>query len=455
MVADRKLLFICLGFVPTLLLIAFSTLRDLTPLLLIGIIFLIFMAVGFYHPEVLLVAYAAFIPFEDVVSFAGLGTLTRILGFLFMIVYLITRGKEIRFQVIPLSLWLFFVWASFSMLWAPYPETAWKTLWVLAQQMIIVFLAANMIARKPDVVKWILWCYSCSAVITSLIAIQNFMTRQVSINGPARTQAFENQSEAHFAAVCVMGLLFCIYQLMQARESWQKLVMVAMISILSIAVLMSGTRSAWLGIIAALAFNLVPRMNLKRIILFLLIAGMLAGVATKIPHLTDFLSNRSSDAVSSGGSGRTTIWQVGIINFQNNPIAGVGIGNFPKTFNWDLINLSRQNLGIGGVKEGRAAHNIYLATLVEYGIIGFAFMLSFLSLFFRIGRNGLGFVIQAIGISYLVQGFFLDLLNRKYFWLAVALACGAYYVHRRQQAKTKETAGNEQPDSVVNPIVSK
>ena len=50
-----------------------------------------------------------------------------------------------------------------------------------------------------------------------------------------------------------------------------------------------------------------------------------------------------------------------------------------------------------------------------------------------------GFAYAALA-AYLVQGLFLDVLNRKYFWLVVGLALGLETVRGREQYRRGDTA---------------
>src|SRR5690606_17316962 len=75
-------------------------------------------------------------------------------------------------------------------------------------------------------------------------------------------------------------------------------------------------------------------------------------------------------------------------------------------------------------------HSIYLSTAVDLGIVGICVFLAWMaSLVLRIQRSGIYLVaIRATFVAYLVQGAYLDILNRKYFWLFLGLAEGCRWL---------------------------
>jgi O-antigen ligase len=72
---------------------------------------------------------------------------------------------------------------------------------------------------------------------------------------------------------------------------------------------------------------------------------------------------------------RLAHWQAAWAMFQANPLVGVGPGNFDTAY--ELFHLQRWPQSLGH------AHNYYLNTLAELGIIGFAALMAFLVTVFR------------------------------------------------------------------------
>lgn len=145
------------------------------------------------------------------------------------------------------------------------------------------------------------------------------------------------------------------------------------------------------------------------------------------------LVSRVQLAVQTGGAGRLTIWTVGLAAAKQYWATGAGLSTFPSVY-------TRFAYAASGAWRGvdRAAHNIYLAALVETGVAGLVSMLgllwSHLSLMRRmdseelerreVGWWRLALVASVVGLA--VSGLTLDVFWTKWFWwpliLSVALA---------------------------------
>ncbi len=135
----------------------------------------------------------------------------------------------------------------------------------------------------------------------------------------------------------------------------------------------------------------------------------------------DFVENK----ISIGDESRTELWHKAISVFQQHPILGVGPGQF--------VNYSRE-IGYGNSKLG--AHNTYLQTLAESGILGsvpiFALMIASLWRFYKLARFSLDAVHVATWVGILasmihnaVDTIFWIPQFQVLFWLMTAIAVGA------------------------------
>ncbi len=73
-----------------------------------------------------------------------------------------------------------------------------------------------------------------------------------------------------------------------------------------------------------------------------------------------------------GGSGRSDLWNIAGRLWQDAPIQGIGLGNFPELAPLKLqeaTQIERSDL----ILEGIHAHSTYLGILAETGVVGFAF----------------------------------------------------------------------------------
>ena len=160
-------------------------------------------------------------------------------------------------------------------------------------------------------------------------------------------------------------------------------VAVLWIPLIFLMMILSGTRGIWAGgitmifwIILVLTYMNYIKINIERINIFkylscyLVIFFMLFAVAYPIFSSPQFLVSKGDslllqqrlkslfDFGETSNSQRIEIWKKSLVSISNNPILGVGIGNFPVVLG--------QNIQLS--KAGSSAHNIYLQVASEIGI---------------------------------------------------------------------------------------
>jgi O-antigen ligase len=201
------------------------------------------------------------------------------------------------------------------------------------------------------------------------------------------------------------------------------------------AILASGTRAAWVGAIVAVVLFILPRLSFGHALRAVWLAAALAVAAVQFPSLTTLIVDRASSAISSGGAGRTDIWTVGVTIYRGSPLTGVGIANFPVAYTPERVRDSDVGAYSAQNPAGYAPHNIAIQTLAELGPIGLALLATFLiPLIARAGWGPDGPVIQAVVASLVSTAFFLDIVNRKWFWLFLAIACGLALLRSRRRS---------------------
>ena len=204
-------------------------------------------------------------------------------------------------------------------------------------------------------------------------------------------------------------------------------------------------RTGWLAATGTIAFGILVTMSRGSLlavgvmILFYMYTGkvsrsMLIPLVTIFVVLAFFLPetffSRIETATKSGGSGRTVIWQGGLVAFAHNAVAGAGLNNFPYAY--------RKNLGSAPMLYGTtvwAPHNSYLEIAVDTGTIGLALMLTAIVAQLRIASrtrkrisNKLGSVVVAYEAgcyAILLAVFFIGAIWEKWFWMAWMLTAVA------------------------------
>jgi hypothetical protein len=230
-----------------------SMMVDSLLILLIGLVAVYGLVAAFRYPFILLIVYVVAIPFEDILTFGSMNTLNKGIGILFAAVYLLTQFRNIKFGIVPAALWAWLGWNIVSLLWTrpDFLTMSWYSVTVYTQQVVMVLLMANILRQNPQRIPVLLAFYSLATTFTSVYCVINFM-QGADLTEGNRTGAFAQQSVAHFAAMVIPSLLFIIHYIMQTKSNVVRLWLIPVASIQMMAVILSGTRSAWMGLIAGL-----------------------------------------------------------------------------------------------------------------------------------------------------------------------------------------------------------
>lgn len=377
------------------------------------------------NPLYPLIAYAALIPVEELIVIDGLGTLTRIAAIAFIAIYLFHRRFSINVRVIPLAGWFYMIWAFTSLIWTV--EPTWQFASIMLQLFIMTVLIADYLSRFPNHLRPILNGYTLTSVVIAIIGIVNFFQGIDPASGfteGARTSGLEGQSVAHFAFYLMTALLYLIHLLLSSTTVTRTKILAASLSpVLILAILLSGTRGAWLAIAGALAIMYAPRMKPRQWLLLMLTAVITIGVALQVPIVSEYVRFRTVEAAETGGAGRLDIWKVGTTIVLDHPLRGVGLAGFDEALNYGRFSRTPFNIYLNEPFKNINAHNIYLEITAELGIIGIIpFLIWMASLIVWRSRDDNQFLAVTLALAMLIGGLTNPALIRKYFWFTIAIA---------------------------------
>lgn len=120
---------------------------------------------------------------------------------------------------------------------------------------------------------------------------------------------------------------------------------------------------------------------------------------------------------STGTTGRSDIWRLGLRSCEQHCIVGSGWSTFPSVYREEF----RQAADVGGFRgEGYRAHNIWLQALVETGLVGFTLLVAawvaLLRQALRIDRSVRAVPLAALA-AMAVASSLVSNLTFKYVWL--------------------------------------
>jgi O-antigen ligase len=402
-----------------------------------GLIVLGLASLLFTRPLYALLAYVILIPFEELAVFASLGTPTRLAGLLFFATYLFHRRFQINLRVMPLAAWLWLGWLTASLIWSPVLN--WAYYFQGVQLFLATLLIADYLSRAPEKLYLILNGYTLSASIGAVLGIYNFFLgigNASGLSGYNRTSTVEAQGVENFAFALIPAFLFSFYRVITTKRLGTRWLYISLATLLGVAMVLSGTRGAWLATLGSLLLVYIPRLKLRQLLIVTVAVVLSIAIASRIPFVTEFASYRSQDIISSGGAGRISIWLVSWQMYLDHPVVGIG---------WRMTEFAMSLQDFDSVKQDiiwtsdygrfnpRLSHNIYLQTLLELGLIGFILYISWLgSLILPLAKRDPFLYNErtlalAILVAMLVGGMTNPEFHRKYYWLAIALAQGVRY----------------------------
>jgi len=246
--------------------------------------------------------------------------------------------------------------------------------------------------------------------------------------GPGSFVADEND----VALFLVTGLPFAYYAAQRnSLSKIQKLCMYAACAIIVLGIVATNSRGGFVGLAAVVAGLIWFSSYRIRSVLVILTLALCT-----IPFVPDtYVDEIRSISNTQDGSrlDRYHTWQMAWLMFKDNPVLGVGPGNYP----WRVHDYERQTpvedlLSLRG-HGGRAAHSLYLTLLPELGLVGTLFFVSIVFLIIskcrKIGKESSDQFLQLqsravlVGTGgFLVCGVFLSVLYYPQIWFLAALA---------------------------------
>ncbi len=239
-----------------------------------------------------------------------------------------------------------------------------------------------------------------------------------------------------------------------ARTAWGRRACVAGIGLCTWGVLVSQSRGGLIAIGVAGLYVVLSSRGRERVRMmgatFVLFAAFLS-----VLMLTP-TGQQSLERITNGdSSGRSDLWRIAILEFQDFPLHGVGLGNYPAVAKRYITAETEHSELVVSVAP-RTTHNSYLEIAAELGLLGLGTFAVFVGGCIVLGMRGVraarrlrddGTVAIGRGIVAATIGFFASciFLSNHYseiIWalLASCVAYHAYVVRQLRLAAALETA---------------
>lgn len=392
-----------------------------------------------------------FLAFLEIVPFGGAAlSFSKVLGgllFLSWIVTMTTRGSSIgndAIRALGSLLGGFLAWTLLSVTWAESPPDAFATVFRYALNATFFLIVATVLRDRKDIAL-LMGAFIAGALIAALYGIAS-PGQFESDFGRLESAALDPNE---LSAVLVPAVAICMFAAIGLRRSSLRLITLGIGAICGLTILLTVSRGGLIALAVMLLVAIVAGGRWR--VQILLIAATVA--AGGFIYFNGFASQEAVDhvqATTQGGErfaeGRYTIWQIAWRMAGDNPIQGVGGGNFPVSSRHYLLEPGSAPRSDLIVDTPLVVHNTFLETLVEYGIVGFGLFMGliaycFVSLirataaFKRLGDREmelLGRALVAALAGILVADFFISEQFSKALWLLLAMGPAMLTVSRRQ-----------------------
>ena len=239
-------------------------------------------------------------------------------------------------------------------------------------------IVVSMIIRSHDNIELMLNYCLCGLFIGSLVALYQHFTGNYAIDSVYIQRVATLRGDPNDTAMLlVSGLSLSIYSLLKTNKIFTKFLYFIILLSLVVSIVLTHSRGGFIAMIFVSILIFVKKPNIKvgfcLLSLFLLV--LFAAPQNYWDRMQTLVSGKD---LHQGQSlvGRSQLQFVGLALFMDNPILGVGAGNFGESFaRYDASG----SLNIGSKHAASVAHNMYLEFFVENGIFS---GLLFLGIFF-------------------------------------------------------------------------
>jgi O-antigen ligase len=298
--------------------------------------------------------------------------------------WLFNKGFDRYFKIIKSSLFLpmtlFLLWASFSSFWAINSHLSLMQLqqWFFA--LLVFILVLNAITTK-DIFKILSFIFFASVIVSIVGILQYLFDFDLIRQAVKPASFFGNKNMAiHFI---VLTLPLGLGLLLHTKDKTKKILLSFGLSFVISYLMFSRTRSGWLAFVVQILFVLLFLVFIRKqkiikfkffpMVVFILMIGFIT-FNLKINFQNTAISIAKEMSLSNTGNSRINSWLNTLEMIKDNPLLGVGLGN------WN-IHYSKYH---DAIVKGRLfneksqlnnVHNDYLTIFSELGLIGFSLLL--------------------------------------------------------------------------------
>jgi O-antigen ligase/tetratricopeptide (TPR) repeat protein len=325
------------------------------------------------------------------------------------------KNSILKLTTLDVLILLLACWAAFSLFWSHSFWVTLKELPLFLAGPALYFIIAHPVSDKnPIRSEKIIFALIVIGSLWGLYGILQYFGFDLFFETPQTGRTYRVMGvmgNVNYFAEYLVGIIPAGIGWLLATDKTRKRWMIFTgISIMTICLILTFTRSAYLGFAVALVFivlffPLLQRRNViklnQKILLIALIISLLAIIIFIFPNPANkpgtfihTIKNRLSletlqEELYSGR--RRTIWSFTAMMIQDQPLVGSGLGTFPYLsldYQAQFFQLDN-NRDIFSHGYAKHVHNEYLQLGAELGLVGLALFIAIIIAFFSYGIKGL------------------------------------------------------------------
>lgn len=293
--------------------------------------------------------------------------------------------KRISHHPIAIVIYCMFAWMLVTTITSEMPVVSLK--FILSRLWFVVpaFFLCAILFKKPKNIHWFIWLYIAALCIVCVYTIIHHA--QFGFDGDSAhwvMTPFYNDHTAYGAALAIYLILALTYVFLPGIKTSRRLIIIGVVALLSVALVFSNCRAAWLSVIATLAVLICVLLKIKFRWIATVVVVLVGLFLAFQNQIIDALEKNNQDAsgdlveniqsitnISTDASNleRINRWQSAFRLFNERPVFGWGPGTYQ--FVYAPYQMSKEKTIIStNAGDGGNAHSEYFGPLAEQGIVG-------------------------------------------------------------------------------------
>lgn len=293
---------------------------------------------------------------------------------------------------VAIAIYSMFAWMVVTTFTSSMPVVSIKFIVARLWFVLPSFFFCALMFKKPKNIDWFIWLYIASlcivVVYTTIIHSQHGFDNDSAhwVMSP-----FYNDHTAYGAALAIYLIYAITYAFLPDIKRSKRILILGVVVILSIAMILSSCRAAWLSLAAALGMLVCVLFKIKFRWVLIAIVVLVGLFLTFRIQIIDALEHNNQDAsgdlveniqsitnISTDASNleRFNRWHSAFRLFEERPVFGWGPGTYQ--FVYAPYQMSKDKTIIStNAGDGGNAHSEYIGPLAEQGFMGTIMMLAF------------------------------------------------------------------------------